>query len=169
MSDTWNPKDFVYTDGSQVKGNATLGAGMVNPRTHTITHLDVKSQPERHTINLAEQAAITVALTQENTEGHLKILTNILFCISTLRNYTIDPESYQHHLHRDLLHLTDQLLCARDTKHLQSHIGKVKSHTDIEYNESADSVAGAVVDGEYPPDVIFDEADPPIGGLRTWP
>jgi hypothetical protein len=24
------------------------------------------------------------------------------------------------------------------------------------------------VDGEVPPDITFDEADPPVGGLRTW-
>jgi hypothetical protein len=31
-----------------------------------------------------------------------------------------------------------------------------------------DTAARAVVDGEAPPAVIFDEADPPVGGLRTW-
>ena len=58
----WNPKDFVYTDGSQVKGNNTLGAGVVNPRTGHVTHIAIKSQKERHTINRAELAAITTAL-----------------------------------------------------------------------------------------------------------
>ena len=24
------------------------------------------------------------------------------------------------------------------------------------------------MDGEVPPDITFDEADPPVGGLRTW-
>ena len=86
----WNPKDFVYTYGSQVKGNYTLGAGVVNPRTHTITYIDIKSQKERHTINKAELAAITTALKQENTKGILKILTDNSFCINTIRNYTID-------------------------------------------------------------------------------
>jgi hypothetical protein len=38
-----NPKDFVYTDGSQVKGNNTLGAGVVNPRTTHVTHIEIKS------------------------------------------------------------------------------------------------------------------------------
>ncbi len=57
----WDPKSFLYTDGSQVKGKDILGAGVVNPRTQTITHIDIKSQQERHTINRAELAAITVA------------------------------------------------------------------------------------------------------------
>jgi len=113
----WNPKDFVYTDGSQVKGNNTLGAGVINPRTHTTTHIDIiQSQKERHTINRAKLTAITVALKQENAKDHLKILTDIAFCINTIRNYTIDPTSYKHHLQKDLLHLTSQLLRARDSK-----------------------------------------------------
>ncbi len=39
----------------------------------------------------------------------------------------------------------------------------------MEYNETADKAARAVVDGENSPDITFEDADPPIGGLRTWP
>jgi len=39
----------------------------------------------------------------------------------------------------------------------------------VEYNETADKEARAVVDGENLPDITFEEADPPIGGLRTLP
>jgi ribonuclease HI len=165
----WNPIDFVYTDGSQVKGNNTLGAGVVNPKTEHIIHIEIKSQKERHTINRAELAAITTALRTENTEEDLHILTDSSFCINTIRNYTIDPASYNTHLHKDLLHLTDQLLRTREKKNLKTHIGKVKSHTDIEYNEAADKAARQVVEGEATPDITFEEADPPVGGLRTWP
>jgi len=72
----WNPKDFVYTNGSQAKSNNTLGAGVVNPRTQQATHIDIKSPKERHTINIAELAAITTALRMENTKGHLKTLAD---------------------------------------------------------------------------------------------
>jgi hypothetical protein len=82
----WNPKDFAHTDGSQVKGNDTLGAGVVNPRTQHVTHIDIKSLKERHTINIAELAVITLALRRKNTESHLKILTDSSFCINTIRN-----------------------------------------------------------------------------------
>jgi ribonuclease HI len=105
-----DPRDFVYTDGSQVKGNPTLGAGVVNPRRNSITHIDIKSQPEQNTINRADLAAIAVALKQENTEDHMSILTDSSFYINTIRNYTIDPAAYNHHLHKDLLQLTNQLL-----------------------------------------------------------
>jgi hypothetical protein len=37
------PARFIYTDGSQVKGNPTLRAGVVNPKTNSITHIDIKS------------------------------------------------------------------------------------------------------------------------------
>ena len=66
----------------------------MNPRTHIITHIDIKSQSERHTINRAELAAIAVALKQENTEDHMSILTDSSFSINTIRNYTIDPAAY---------------------------------------------------------------------------
>jgi len=39
----------------------------------------------------------------------------------------------------------------------------------VEYNETADKAARAVVDGEHTLDITFDEADPPIGDLRPWP
>ncbi len=49
----------MNTDGSQAKGNPTLGEGVVNPKTNSITHINMKSQPERHTINRAELAKKT--------------------------------------------------------------------------------------------------------------
>ena len=114
-------------------------------------------------IDRAKLAAITVALRQENTNSHLKILAGSSFCINTIKNYIIDPTSYKHPLHKDFLHLTDQLLRARNTKQMQTYIEKVKSHTDIKYNESADTAARAVVDEEVPPNIPIDEADPPSG------
>jgi hypothetical protein len=39
----------------------------------------------------------------------------------------------------------------------------------VEYNETADKAARAVVDGANIPDITFEDADPPFGGLRTWP
>jgi ribonuclease HI len=68
--------------------------------------------------------------------------------------------SYKHHLHKDLLHHTDQLQRAKDAKELRTHICKVKSHTIKEENESADTVARAAVDGEASSGITFDDADP---------
>ena len=97
------------------------------------------------------------------------ILIDSSFCINTIRNYTIDPATYNQHLHKDLLQLTNQLLKDIEHKQLKTHIGKVKSHTDVEYNEMADKAARAVVDGENSLDITFEDADPPIRGIRKWP
>ena len=77
----------------------------------------------------------------------MSIVTDSSFCINTIRNYTIDPAAYNLHLYKDLLQLTHQLLKDRDHKQLRTHIGKVKSRTDVEHNETADKAARAVVDG----------------------
>jgi ribonuclease HI len=66
---------------------------VVNPRTNSITHIDIKSQSERHTIDRAELVAIAVALKKENTEDHMSILTDSSFYINAIRNYTIDPSA----------------------------------------------------------------------------
>ena len=39
----------------------------------------------------------------------------------------------------------------------------------MEYNETAYKVARGVVNGETKLDITIEEANPPIGGLRTWP
>lgn len=51
----------------------------------------------------------------------------------------------------------------------KTHIGKVKSHTGVTHNDEADTTARNVVEGHISPDIIFTDADPPMGGLRTWP
>ena len=70
----WNPNNYIYTDGSQKRGNPTLGASIVNPSANTTTHIDVKSQPERHTINRAELTAITLTLELYQDSPQLHIL-----------------------------------------------------------------------------------------------
>ncbi len=40
----------------------------------------------------------------------------------------------------------------------------------MEYNETADKAARAVVvDSNNTPNITLEDADPPFGGLRTWP
>ena len=39
----WNPQEFVYTYGSQIKSFPILRARVVNPRTNTTTHTEIKS------------------------------------------------------------------------------------------------------------------------------
>jgi ribonuclease HI len=112
-----------------VKGNPIMGASIVNSRTQTTTHIEIKSQPERHTINRAELAAITLALKANKQENALSILTNSAFIINTIRKYAIDPLCFNHHPHKELLQLADDIIRTRDNMGYNTHIGKVKSHT----------------------------------------
>jgi len=86
----WNPDNFIYTDGSQKTVNPTLGASIINPLARTTTHIEIKSKPERHTINRAELAAITMILEFYKEQPQIHILAENAFNINTLRNYTID-------------------------------------------------------------------------------
>ena len=129
----------------------------------------MKSQPERHTINKAELAAITAALDLHKDSPQIQILTDSAFNINTLRNYGIDPLCYAHHPHKELLCKANGLIKVRDKKGLLTHIGKNKSHTGVTHNDGADAGARRVVSGDTLSDIIFTIVDPPIGGLRTWP
>ncbi len=74
-----------------------MRASVVNPHTQKTTYIEIKSQPERHTINKAELAAITVALDLHKHLPQIRILTDTAFCISTIRNYDIDPLNFIRH------------------------------------------------------------------------
>jgi hypothetical protein len=39
----WDPKSFIYTDGSQKTGKPTLRASIVNPITGITIHIEIKS------------------------------------------------------------------------------------------------------------------------------
>ena len=106
----WHPKDFIYTDGSQDTENPTLGASIVSITTDITTRIDIKSHHERHTINRAELAAITLALETNRENQALYILMDSAFIINTLRKYVIDPLSFVHHPHKDLLKLANEII-----------------------------------------------------------
>ena len=91
------------------------------------------------------------------------------FNIKNLRNFTSQPYAFHNHQHKKLLKLADNIIRERDLKGYTIHIGKVKTHTGVVYNAVADEGARSVVDGKKRPDITFTDADPPIGGLRTWP
>ena len=165
----WNPTDFIYMDGSQVTGNTILGTSIVNPKSHTITHIEIKSQPERHTINRAELAAITIALETNKHENSLSILTDSTFSINTIPRYAIDPLSFTHHPYKHLLQLTYNIIHSRDDMEYKALIGRVESHTGVTHNDEADTTARDIVEGRKTPDITFSDANPPIEGLRTWP
>jgi len=108
------PTDFIYADGSQITGNPTLGASVVDPKHNTIAHIELKSQPERHNINRAELAAITTALYLHKQDPSLSILTNGAFSINNLRNFSSQPHVFHNTQHKELLKLADTIIRERD-------------------------------------------------------
>ena len=139
----------------------------MDPKHSTIINIEKKSQPERHTINKAELAAITTALDLHRHAPSLSILTDSAFSINNLRNFSSQPHAFHNHQHKDLLKLADNIIRERDLKGYITHIGKVKSHIGVVYNDVADEGGRKVVDGKQRPDTTFTDAGPPIGGLRT--
>ena len=156
-------------DGSQNAGNSTLGASIVNPHTQTTTHIEIKSQLERHTLNMAELSAIIAALHLDNELPQIRILKDSALCINTLRNYATDPLNFTHHPHKELLHYTNNLIKTRYEQDFLTQIGKVKSHTGVTYNDEADAGARGVVDGDILPYITFTAADPPSGASELGP
>ena len=166
----WDPKDFIYTDGSLVTGTEALGAGISYPRSGLTVSIKVEATPERHTINRAELAALAQVLIDNKDAPLLSILTDSAFCIYSIQNYINAPASHQNNLHTALLEFISSLLRYREKSKFHTHFGKVKSHTGVAYNEVADMTANGVATGRITePDVIFTLANPPMGGLRTWP
>ena len=79
------------------------------------------------------------------------------------------PLSFIHDPHKHLLQLADNIMNTRDNMGYNTHIGEVESHAGVTHNDEADTSARNVVEGHKTPDITFTDADPPIGGLRTWP
>lgn len=77
----WDPNAFIYTDGSLVIGNPTLGGAIIDPIQSTTTCIKVYSQDERHTISRGELAAIARAITLHKSSPSLHILTDSSFCM----------------------------------------------------------------------------------------
>jgi ribonuclease HI len=163
------PNRFHLHGRILITSNPTLGAFIVNPRNHTTTHIEIKSQPERHTINRAELAAITITLEANRHDHTLSILTDTAFSINIIRRYAIESLGFIHHPHKNLLQLADNIIHTRDNMGYRTHIDKVKSHTGVTHNDEADTAARNVVEGHKNPDIKFTDAGPPLGGLRTWP
>ncbi len=133
------------------------------------THIEIQFQPKRHTVNKAELAAITIALTTNKSSPSLSILTDCAFGIKTIRKYVIDPLSLTHHPHKDLLRHVDGIIRTRDYTGYKTSINKVNSHTGVKHNGEADAAVRNVVEGYIAHGKTFTDANPPIGGMRAWP
>ena len=156
----------MYTYGSLVKGRDILGAATVFPVPQNTITIEVQATPERFTINRAELAAISVAIDKSLYWTHISILTDSAFSINSIRNYCHTPRRYQNNVHKALLHRILDMLKFREDHGLTTHLGKVKSHTEVHYNDVADRGAKSVTLGGTS-DVIYSDDNPLTTGHRT--
>ena len=143
------------------------GASIVIPAKQTTTHGRMKLQPERHTINQAGLSASALPINTNKCNPTLSNLTYCAFDINAIRKYAIDSLRFIHHPHKDLLKLVDAIIRTRNNTGYKRHIGEVKSHTGVTRYDQADPAARNVIERYKELDIIFTDADLPIGGLRT--
>ena len=72
------PKQWVYTDGSNITGHPRLGAAVVHIPTSTTIYIDDAGTEETRTIMRAKLVAIHTALTTFSTHDWICILTDSL-------------------------------------------------------------------------------------------
>ena len=114
-----------------------IGAGILTPTTETgysgtITINPGGSGPTL-TSNRAELAAVLVVV----QEGHTEIATDSASSLFQIRKQLLNPMAVLHHLHRKLL--KDIVIQIQSSSPVTLY--KVKSHSGINGNESADHLA----------------------------
>ena len=61
----YDPKAYIYTDGSLITWQPVLGAAITYPMKNLTIKIKVLSDPIRHTINRADLAAIALTLMKD--------------------------------------------------------------------------------------------------------
>ena len=108
------PEEWVYTDGSDIKGHPRLGAAVVHISTRTTIYKDATGCEETRTIMRAELVAIHTALTRFKDHSWMGIFTYSLSILQAIRLHfyrlglLIAPQ-YHHHmlLLQSISHLFD--------------------------------------------------------------
>ena len=165
----YDPKQYLYTDGSKLLNSSILGAAVYYPQTDHTCHIRVWGDPIRNTINRAELAAIATAIQQNMDKNHLNILTDSKCSLQLILRQIKRPTAHEFHLHRDLLQHIDKLLKERDDAGKTTFLGKVKSHTGIPGNDAADTGAKAVASEEREADENFTLGGDQTMGNYSWP
>jgi ribonuclease HI len=155
-----NWREFLYMDGSHVKGpdcvGPGIGAAVHIPGEDTIAvHCAWEGEgadAKCNTICRAELAALNVALTNygethKRADNTLHVATDSLASMYGLAKMITRPQDLREHRHRTILESLAQAV--RD--HTGTiHLWKVKSHTGIIGNELADQTAVLMAKGEIP-------------------
>jgi len=103
----YQPEQWVYTDGSDIKGRPRLGAAAVHVPTITTLYIDVGGTEETRTIRWTELVAIYTALDNFSTHERVGIFTNSLSRLHAIRHrYTHQGTSSPHNYHHYMLPLS---------------------------------------------------------------
>jgi hypothetical protein len=112
------PKNWIYTNGSEIKGQPWLGAAVVHtPNRTTIYILDAAGAKKPRTITRAEPVTIHTALTTFTSHDWLGIFTDHVSNLYAIRHHNtiFDTHSSLHYHHYMLLlgSITDLLETTR--------------------------------------------------------
>jgi ribonuclease HI len=124
---------LIFTDGSDMSGD--VGAGYVIPQEHVEVAMKVLGP---QTVNRAEMTAQLAVL--EDTPGHVpvSIYTDSKCSIQYIKKWMVNPDSFLHHKHGDILLSICSKLASRTG---DTHIYKIPAHVGHPGNEAADAQA----------------------------
>jgi ribonuclease HI len=142
------PENWVYTDGSDIKGHPRLGAAVVHVPTATTIYIDAAGTDETHTIMRAELVAIHTALSTFVAYEWIGIFTDSLSSLQAMQHQHTHPgirSARDYHHHRILL---ESILDILGTRRLAGHrttLHKIRAHTNIRGNDLADAATKMAV------------------------
>jgi hypothetical protein len=144
----FSPEEWVYTDGSDIKGHPRLGAAVVHIPTNTAIFIDAAGCEETRTIMRAEIVAIHTALARFEDHPWLGIFTDSLSSIQAIILHHQGPglsmtPNYHHHML--LLQSITYLLETRRANGYFTVLRKIRAHTHIRGNDLADTAAKLAV------------------------
>jgi ribonuclease HI len=166
----WDWQQFAYTDGSVIAGTKTgpgIGAAVYLPPRATHDHgedITIPIDPSttnENTINRAELAAIWVAL----QKGAEHIATDSQCSINQIQKMLNRPHDMREHRHQNLLNHIVELITQRETT---TTLYKVKAHTGITGNETADAMAKQVANGANPEGTLHDVPESNLRREKYW-
>ena len=148
----WTPRflleEWVYTDGSDIKGHPSLNAAVVHIPTRITIYIDAAGCDETRTIMRSELVAIHTALTRFVDHPWLGVFTHSLTSLHAIRLYYYSPGlTIAPHYHHHMLPFQSisNLLEIHREKGYSTSLRKIRAHTHIRDNGLADSAAKMTV------------------------
>jgi len=150
------PEEWVYTDGSDIKGHPKLGAAVIHTPTRTTIYIDATGCEETRTITRTELVPIHTALSRFEDHPWLGIFTDSLSSIHANRLHYYKPgltTAPRYHHHMIPLQSISDLLETRREKGYSTSLHNIRAHTNVRGNDLADAAAKlAVTDFDTLPD-----------------